>query len=171
MRCTLATFLALVSLCAAGASFADEVPAVEPPAANIGHLTCTFGDEVQRETLSGSTRSIVCVFRSLTNNVEELYIGTAYLTAALTDADDLKSMSWIVKAPKGATPASLEQTYTAQANTDAGDEAGTTLVAGKSSSSSSPVELHTLPELSGEKKPTSSSKVAVIELKLKTTIT
>jgi hypothetical protein len=170
MKITLATSLALVALCASGVSLAEEVPAAEPPAANIGHLTCTFGDEVERETISGSARSIMCVFRSLTNNIEELYVGTAYLTAALDASETGNAISWIVKAKEGSTPSSLEQTYTAQANTEAGDGAAVTLVAGKSASSS-PVELHAIPELSGEKKPAESGKVAVIELKLKTTTT
>ena len=163
------TLLTLAGLCAARASVAAE----RPPA-NIGHLTCSLGEKVEQESASGSARSVVCVYRSLTNNIEELYVGTAYMTAALGEPGEGDSaISWIVKAPEGATPPSLEQTYTAQANSDSGGDASAALVANKSGNPPSAVELHPLPELSGadSKKQPARVNIAVIELKLKMTTT
>jgi hypothetical protein len=115
-------------------------------------------------------QSIVCVFHASAANTEELYVGTAYFSGPAAIPGDV-SLSWIVKGPAEvvAVAGGLEQSYTAQGG-GSGDPENSAPLVGKQSEA---IALHPLALPATEannSKAAETRKIAVLELKLKTTV-
>lgn len=163
------TLLSILFLChAAQAQKSENDQPPKPPPESLGNLTCSFGEDVERETTAGRAQSIVCVFHATAANTEELYVGTAYFSGTAASQSDNSSLSWIVKGPEDALAAAggLEQIYTAQGG---GDVENSATLVGKQADV---IELHplALPAAGANKNTEQARKIAVIELKLKTTV-
>ncbi len=161
---------ALATLMLSQAAWAQKTESNQPPA-NLGNLTCTLGEKVEQETAAGRAQSVLCVFHSSAANTEELYVGTVYFSGPEASQGDL-ALSWIVKGPAEATavPGGLEQSYTAQGG-GGGDPENSAPLVGKQSEA---IALHPLALPADEvtdKKTAAARKIAVLELRLKTTVT
>jgi hypothetical protein len=138
------------------------------PPESLGNLTCSFGEDVERETTAGRAQSIVCVFHATAGGTEELYVGTAYSSGPAAGSAGNISLSWIVKGPADAIgeAGGLEQVYTAQG---VGDVENSAPLVGKEDDV---IALHpvALPAAGASNNTAQARKIAVIELKLKTTV-
>jgi hypothetical protein len=148
-----------------------QQPESKPPPANLGNLTCTLGEKIEQETAAGSAQSVLCLFHLSAANTEELYVGIVHFSGPEETRGDV-SLSWIVKGPSEATAVAggLEQSYTAQGGGSADPENSVPLVGQQSDT----IALYPLALPADEvdsKKTAAARKIAVLELKLKTTVT
>jgi hypothetical protein len=161
--------LAATSLLSCAAS-AQQTETNLPPA-NLGNLTCTLGENVEQEAAAGRAQAILCVFHLSAANTEELYVGTAYFSGPEATPGDV-SLSWIVKGPAEATavPGGLEQSYTSQGGAS-GDPENSAPLVGKQSDTIALYPLALPADEVDSKKTAEARKIAVLELRLKTTVT
>jgi len=165
IRCAAALAMLIVSQAALA-----QQPQSEQPPANLGNLTCTFGEDVEQQTVAGRAQSIICVFHATAASTEELYVGIAYFSGPAATPGDV-SLSWIVKGPAEVTavPGGLEQSYTAQGG-GSGDPENSAPLVGQQLDA---IALHPLALPAAEMKNNKTSEarmIAVLELKLKAAV-
>lgn len=155
-----------VSLCIAGIGVRAEEAKPEQRPETLGNLTCSFGENVEAETFQ-TAQAVVCVFRSTTSSVEELYEGTAYFSGPPGKPDPDAAQSWIVKGSEDTVEerGSLGQIYAVQSRGDPDSEPP---LVGKQVDE---IGLYPLGKGDPADSAKSDRKIAVIELKLKTTVT
>jgi Protein of unknown function (DUF992) len=141
----------------------------------IGVLSCTLGrttdPQVSDKTSGASeTREMLCTFSPARNGPEETYAGALKSINTAGPLPDSATLLWMVRAPVGAqaTPGLLQQSYSADPATPAGQTAP--LVGERTSE----ITLHTMSDkeegsASKEKQSVPRFVITGIELKLKAT--
>jgi hypothetical protein len=161
---------ALATLILSQVALAQQQESKKPPD-SLGNLTCTLGEKIEQETAAGSAQAVLCLFQLSAANTEELYVGTVHFSGPEEAPGDV-SLSWIVKGPAEVTaiPGGLEQSYTAQGG-GSGDPENSAPLVGQQSDTIALYPLALPADEVDNKKTAAARKIAVLELRLKTTVT